>query len=149
MINEVGFLPIYVYDKPNVTFSEIRDMVVKEVKDGIVFIDYLQLLSYDDYDGYHNPDSLITNKIILKELKDLAKDAGVPIVVLSDLWKGFEESKNKRPDLEDFGISYNAVIKNADTVTLIYRDDYCVHQNGADIAELLIWKKTVIRKLPR
>ena len=138
----VGFFPVYVFDKPNITMTEIKKMVSAEVKDGIVFIDYLQLLSSDSEGGCNDRGSLATNLIVLKELKALAKAAGAPIVVLSEVSRELELRKNKRPNLKDFGVSYKAVIKYADTVTFIYRDGYYDRQSSSDIAELLIWKKS-------
>ena len=138
---ETGILPAYVFDKPNITLTEIKRMVSAEVKDGIVFIYYLQLISPDSEDGCNDRDTLTRNLIILKELKALAKAADVPIVVLSEICR-VESRENKRPNLKDFRVSYKAVIKYADTVTFIYRDGYYDSQNRSDTAELLIWKKS-------
>ncbi len=137
---ETDILPAYVFDKPNTSLTEIKEMVSAEVKDGIVFIDYLQLILLDIEDGCNDRGSLETNLIVLKELKALAKATGVAIVVLSQIMR-VESRMNKRPNLNDFGVSYKAVIKYADTVTFIYRDGYYDSQNRSDTAELLIWKK--------
>lgn len=62
--------------------------------------------------------------------------------MLSEVARELELRKNKRPNLKDFGVSYKAVIKYADTVTFIYRDGYYDRQSSSDTAELLIWKKS-------
>ena len=131
---ETDILPAYVFDKPNTSLTEIKEMVSAEVKDGIVFIDYLQLILLDIEDGCNDRGSLETNLIVLKELKALAKATGVAIVVLSQIMR-VESRMNKRPNLNDFGVSYKAVIKYADTVTFIYRDGYYDSQNRSDTAE--------------
>lgn len=83
----------------------------------LIVIDYLQLMA-DGGDNRNNEISAITRK-----LKIMAKELGVPVILLSQLSREVEKRSDKRPlmsDLRDSG----AIEQDADTIIMLYRDDY-------------------------
>lgn len=104
------------------SIHKIEDVCRKlKVEDniGLVVIDYLQLIKTDKQ-GLTTEQQI---EDICKRLKKLAEELNIPIVALSQLSKSLEEREDKRPVLGDFKIS-SSIVKYADTVIFIYRDEY-------------------------
>lgn len=100
----------------------------------LVVIDYLQLIPGSG-ENRHQELSAIT-----KALKAMAKDLGVPVIVLSQLSRKVEERSDKRPMLSDLRES-GAIEEDADVVIMMYRDDYYHRESAfAGMAEVLIRK---------
>ena len=100
-INILSGLKIYLDDTPNISVREIKSKLERlksKSKDiGLVVIDYLQLLSdVDNKDSRVNELSKIT-----RNLKILAREINVPVLVLSQLSRNVESRINKRPILSD------------------------------------------------
>lgn len=96
--------------------SEIHLLVNEGCR--IVYIDYLQLI---DSDG-ENMD-VRTGKIT-RALKLLAKECGIPIILLSQLSRAVEaRGGDKRPQLSDLRNSGN-IEQDADGVFFLYRPEY-------------------------
>lgn len=100
-ITSLSDLNLYLDDKSDISISDIR-IKLNNLKSrfgniGLVIIDYLQLIS--------DPQSKDTRvqelSRITRNLKILAKEFDVPIVVLSQLSRSVESRTNKRPLLSD------------------------------------------------
>jgi len=94
-------LPIYIDDNPNLTISDIRSKLRKifleKKKNGLVIIDYLQLMKLNN-----NMENRVQEiSYITRNLKILAKEFEIPILVLSQLSRSVESRLNKRPMLSD------------------------------------------------
>jgi replicative DNA helicase len=93
--------PIFIDDNPNVTISDIRakskTIFTTEKKTGIIIIDYLQLMKMNL--KYENRAQEISH--ITRNLKILAKELQIPIILLSQLSRNVESRVNKRPMLSD------------------------------------------------
>lgn len=94
-------LPIFIDDNPNLTLSDIRlklrKVFIEKKKNGLVIIDYLQLMKLSDK---------MENRVqeisyLTRNLKILAKEFEIPILVLSQLSRSVESRLNKRPMLSD------------------------------------------------
>jgi replicative DNA helicase len=94
-------LPIFIDDNPNLTLVEIRSKIRTIFKDknteGLVIIDYLQLMKVN---------TKLENRVqeisyITRNLKILAKEFEIPILLLSQLSRSLESRVNKRPMLSD------------------------------------------------
>lgn len=136
--DEVNNYSMYLDDASCPSVREIRSRVFKlrrsAGKIDMVIIDYLQLL---DADGDTRNESLSK---ITRQLKILAKDAGVPIVLLSQLNRSLEQRPNKRPILSDLRDS-GAIEQDADLVCFVYRDEvYNSDSQDRGTAELLLSK---------
>ena len=107
------------------TITEIRGAIRKYIHDHpdekpLVIIDYLQLIS----------PSLIRKDRrdleigeITRELKLLAIDLDIPIVLLSQLSRGVDARQDKRPMMSDLRESGN-IEQDADVIAFLYREDY-------------------------
>lgn len=143
-IEELDKYPVYVCE--NVLDSNnISEIIESEAKDGIVFIDYLQLMD-TGLESYNNR-AIITGvrpkysrqNEIADGFKNLVKKCNIPIIVLSQLTRSVERRSNKRPTLED--IRYNKhIAESADTVIFIYRKAYYSYEEKSKEAELIVAK---------
>lgn len=123
-ISGLSNLSFYIDDTPNISISEILFKIkrLNQEKDhpvGLLFIDYLQLL--EDLDKNNNRVQEVSK--ITRNLKKLARELNVPIIVMSQLSRNVETRTNKRPMLSDLRES-GSIEQDADVVMMLYRDDY-------------------------
>lgn len=112
-----------VYDKIT-NINEIKANIraaVRKKPDGkhLFIIDYLQLMTTT---GKFERRDLEVGAMT-RELKQLARELDVPIILLSQLSRGVEQRQNKRPMMSDLRESGN-IEQDADVVGFLYRDDY-------------------------
>ena len=136
-------LPVTIYshtqnDLPRIA-SVARRMRARspEGKLGGVFIDYLQLLDYDN--AFEN----IELGKITKALKRLATELECPVFIASQLNRGVEARQDKRPMASDLRGS-GAIEQDSSLILMLYRDD--MYSNGKDtpftnVAEISIAKQ--------
>jgi replicative DNA helicase len=100
-MQNMSSLPIFIDDNANITVTEIRSKLRKifteKNKNGLIIIDYLQLMKSN---------LKLENRVqeisyITRNLKILAKEFEIPILVLSQLSRNVESRINKRPMLSD------------------------------------------------
>lgn len=60
---------------------------------------------------------------ITRDLKKLAKDLGIPILVLAQLTSKIDRRQDKRPKLDDFN-DKGSIEQDADVVMFLHRDDF-------------------------
>jgi len=113
-------LPLLVDDRSGINVRQIRSKVERlqtRQPVNLVVIDYLQLLS-----STSNASKNETNRIgeISRELKLMAKDCRVPVVVLSQLNREIEKRQNGKPQLSDLRDS-GCIEQDADMVVFIHR----------------------------
>lgn len=104
----------------------------------LLLIDYLQLIETGK-GGSENRQQEVSQ--LSRQLKKLAMELQIPVVVLSQLSRAVEARPNKRPVLSDLRES-GAIEQDADTVMFIYRDEYYnpnTDQQG--IAEVIVSKQ--------
>jgi len=94
-------LPIFIDDNPIINLSEIRSKIKKILgknkTSGIIIIDYLQLMRISlKLENRAQEISYIT-----RNLKILARELEIPILLLSQLSRNVESRVNKRPLLSD------------------------------------------------
>lgn len=124
----VNNLPIFISDRGGSTVEsvrmETRRLNRKIAPDGrkidLIVIDYLQLMHMGKF---YKGNRVQEISDMTSSLKRLAKEMGIPIVVLSQLNRGLEQRENKRPMLSDLRDS-GAIEQDADTVIFVYRDHY-------------------------
>lgn len=115
---------LYIDDTPNISIMEIlkksKNLLLK-YHIGMIVIDYLQLVQF-------NKDKLLSRDEevveILHELKKLAKELNIPIIITSQLSKNLEKRENKRPLITDFANSKNGICLYCDNIVFLYRDSY-------------------------
>jgi replicative DNA helicase len=96
---------------------------------GLVVIDHLQFIQPPP--RLEGPAAIAA---ITRDLKAMAKDLGVPIILVSHLNRDIGHRENKRPMLSDlFGSS--AIEKDADAVLFVHRDHYWLARQGPPMPE--------------
>lgn len=98
--------------------AKLRSMRRAGQPAAVCLIDYLQLMSSPKKTESRQQEV----SSISRDLKLLAKDMGLPIVVAAQLNRGPEQRSNKRPALSDLRES-GAVEQDSDVVILLHRED--------------------------
>ena len=100
-MNYISQLPIFIDDNSNITLTQIRSKIKKifneKTKKGFIIIDYLQLMKLN----FKLENRVQEISHITRNLKIMAKEFQMPIIVLSQLSRGVESRVNKRPMLSD------------------------------------------------
>lgn len=90
-------------------------------------IDQLVLIGAHDEDGRFIQDDRKRMNVVSREIKRLAAEMGLAVIALAHLSRNVEARQNKRPILSDLKESGN-LEQDADTVTLLYREEYYLQQ---------------------
>lgn len=120
------------YINPNIISERLEE--AGEVD--IIFVDYLQLLSSESTTGASR---VIEVARITRDLRGIAKERGVPIVVVSQLSRANESRMDKRPILSDLRES-GSIEQDADKVIFLYRPGYYSEKEDPNECELIIAK---------
>ncbi len=110
---------MYFDDNPSITVGEMKAKI-RRLKDvDLVIVDYLQLM---------NASGRIDNRVqeissITRNMKIMAKELNVPVLMLSQLARDSEKRTNHRPVLSDLRDS-GSIEQDADIVLFLYREDY-------------------------
>ena len=139
-------LPIYINDQAAITTREITAMVDRHLSQSnhkldILLVDYLQLLSSPESSRAAKQSEATRIGEISRGFKLLAKDHGLPVVVLSQLNREVEHRQSGRPQLSDLRDS-GAIEQDADMVMFIHRKMQPSQEGAEDdkFAELIIGK---------
>lgn len=142
LMNSAGFterLPIHIDDTPSLNMRQIKARCVnlqRKGKCGIVFIDYLGLV---DMETGSSNQYLREQKVAIasRQAKLLAKELGIPVVLLSQLNRGVEsrissakgDASDLCPGLADLRES-GAIEQDADVVLMLHRPEYYDREKG-------------------
>ncbi|HJV48914.1 MAG TPA: replicative DNA helicase [Geothrix sp.] len=144
--DELAQMPLFICDLASITVPQIRNMVVKQGSQSnrrveFVIIDYLQLLSSPEGSRGAKQNEAVRIGEISRGLKLMAKDFGIPVVVLSQLNREVEHRTGGRPQLSDLRDS-GAIEQDADMVAFIHRKMVASADGDADLssAELIVAK---------
>ncbi len=115
---------LHVDTTPNLTAGDIaaraRNLKRKVGRLDLIVIDYLQIMNLAMRQRESKTDAVGRTTTALKRL---AKELGIPIIILSQLSRECERRDNKRPILSDLRDS-GAIEQDADVVIFVYRDEY-------------------------
>lgn len=128
---------LFIADRAGATVGRIRSLARRhKMRYGldILMVDYLQLM---EGEGGNRTEEVSG---ISRGCKLLARELGIPVVLLSQLSRKCEERPNKRPipsDLRESG----AIEQDADVILFVYRDEvYNENSECKGIAEIIIGK---------
>ena len=130
--SKISKMDIWVDDSSDLTPTLLRsrlNQIVQKTKISLVIIDYIQLM-YAGVKVFENRQQEIT--FISRQVKGIAKDFGVPILVVSQLSRGPEARMDKRPTLSDLRES-GSLEQDSNIVLLLYRDDYYSGGNSNEL----------------
>jgi replicative DNA helicase len=125
-------LPIYIDDNPVVSMRYVKTHARKmrrQGRCGMIMLDYLQLSDVSSDRRNRNREQEVAEAS--RQAKIIAKDLGVPFVLLSQLSRECEKRADKMPILSDLRDS-GAIEQDADIVVFIHRPEYY----GADFYKI-------------
>ncbi len=142
----VGTFPfgrLFVDDEPGITPMQLRAkcrrLITEHKRLDLVVVDYLGLMNPST--KVRNQSTVQTIGDITKELKAVAKDLDVPILVLSQLSRAPEGRNPPKPILSDLRDSGH-IEQDADVVLFIYREEYYDKTDeNAGLAEIIVAKQ--------
>lgn len=119
--------------------SKLRRLKSRAGSLGLVVIDYLQLMAPSPEHRHENKTNQVAG--ISRALKIMAREFGVPFLVLSQLSRHVERAAEKRPTMSDLRDS-GALEQDADVVLLLHRPEvYDDKPELAGVAEVVIGKQ--------
>jgi replicative DNA helicase len=123
--DELVQMPLFICDRASITVPQIQNMILKQGSQSnrkveFVIVDYLQLLSSPEGSRGAKQNEAVRIGEISRGLKLMAKDFGIPVVVLSQLNREVEHRTGGRPQLSDLRDS-GAIEQDADMVAFIHR----------------------------
>lgn len=141
LMPRVSAAPMHIDAEPNQTLARIRARcrTLQQTSGlGLVVIDYLQLLQSGSSRRSENRQQEVSD--MSRNIKLLAKELRVPVVVLSQLNRGPEQRTDKKPMMSDLRES-GSIEQDADIVILLHREDaYDKASPRAGEADLIVAK---------
>jgi len=113
--------PLFIDDTPGLSILQLRARARRlwqQYGVKLFVVDYLQLLNSTARRSQENRQQEIAD--ISSGIKALAKELGVPVIVLSQLNRELERDKSRKPRLSDLRES-GAIEQDADVVGLLYK----------------------------
>lgn len=115
---EVRNLPIVIKDDPMQTVESIRAEALKQEqtdKVDFIIVDYIQLISTGRRGSRQEEVASIS-----RELKILAKQLDVPVMIVAQLLRGSKDDEDRLPSMEDIRES-GAIANDSDVAVIIHR----------------------------
>jgi len=112
--------PIFLDATPAISLTEIKAKARRIVRDEgvrLISIDYLQLIR-----GPRSENRQIEVTIVSQSLKAMARELGIPVLVLSQLSRGLEKREDTTPRLSDLRES-GSIEQDADIVIFLHRPE--------------------------
>ncbi|MBQ4082004.1 MAG: replicative DNA helicase [Clostridia bacterium] len=122
---KLGHSNIYIDDTAAISVSQIKAKLRRKKVDA-VFIDYLQLMQSPKEGKGGSENRVQEIGKISRDLKIMAKELQIPVIVCSQLNRGSVSStgaKSHRPQMSDLRDS-GSIEQDADVILLLYRPDY-------------------------
>lgn len=147
-------LPMGIEDCAGMTVGGIRTSVRRRLRKlrrtfgeqlelGLVVVDYLQLVVPPRLPGRNRENEVAA---VSAGFRQLAKQLGCPVLVLSQLNRSLESRPNKRPVMSDLRES-GAIEQDAYAIMFLYRDSYYwdegrkgQERNNPDVCEVIVAK---------
>jgi replicative DNA helicase len=119
--SEIATAPLYIDDTSGLSILQLRARgrrLWQQHQIQLIVIDYLQLMHSDTRRAKDNRQQEVAE--ISCGVKALAKELGVPIIILSQLNREIEKDKARKPKLSDLRES-GSIEQDADLVGLLYK----------------------------
>ena len=128
---------IYIDDTTDVSITAMKAKLRRIKNLGLVVVDYLQLMESEK----KRKDGSRVNEIadISRGLKILAKELNVPVITCSQLSRGTEKEKERKPMLSDLRDS-GSIEQDADMVIFLSRDYYGNDPDKANLVDVIVAK---------
>lgn len=137
-VSQLSAANLVIDDGAGLTITEIKTKARKIRRErGLkyIIIDYLGKVRGER--GQSRYDVVSEN---VRELKNMAKELNIPVIVLCQLSRGVEQRQDKRPIMSDLRES-GEIEQEADIIMFLYRDDYYIkNSDKKNITEIIIAK---------
>lgn len=129
-------LPLYIDDTASMTVQQMKAKLRRVKNLGLVIIDYLQLMDSSS----KSDNRVVVISEITRQIKVMAKELNVPVILLSQLSRAVENRTDKRPMLSDLRES-GSIEQDADIVLFLYNESYYSREKTPrSIAECIVAK---------
>ncbi|MBQ8922370.1 MAG: replicative DNA helicase [Oscillospiraceae bacterium] len=130
-------MSIYLSESTGITVSQMKAQLRRIKNLGMVVIDYLQLMDAP----LKSDNRVLVISDITRNLKLMAKELNVPVLLLSQLNRGVESRTDKRPMMSDLRES-GSIEQDADIIMFLYNDYYYNREKSAapNITECIVAK---------
>jgi replicative DNA helicase len=121
---EFQTLPLFIDETTALSIEQLASRAHRLKREkglDLLVIDNLELLRIAVRTNFG--DTRISSLQITRELKKLAKDLDIPVLVLAQLPSKIDKRQDKRPRLDDFS-DKGAIEQDADVVIFLHRDDF-------------------------
>lgn len=130
-VSRMAEADVRICDKAGLTFSRICSIARFQHRAkplDLIVVDYLSMIASDPADKFQNRNQELG--AYTRGFKRLAKELGVPVVVLAQLNRSIETRVDKKPQMSDLRDS-GEIEQDADVIILAHRDMDAEHgQNG-------------------
>lgn len=127
---------IYLDDTAGITVAEMKAKLRRLKNLSLVVIDYLQLMS----SGKRTENRVQEISQMTRNLKIMAKELNVPVILLSQLSRAAEQRQGHRPMLSDLRDS-GSIEQDADIVLFLYRESYYEEEvENKNLAQVIVAK---------
>jgi replicative DNA helicase len=130
---------LYLSDRASMSMNRMRAAARRQKRRhglDLMVIDYLQLIESDS--RTFSREQEVSH--MTRTAKLMARELGIPVILLSQLSRECEKRPNKRPMCSDLRES-GAIEQDADIILFVYRDEvYHEHSEAKGIAEIIIGK---------
>ena len=137
--------PMYIDDTPALSINEFRSKIRRLISTHhikIAIVDYLQLMTAGGTPQSREQEV----STISRSLKAIAKEAGIPIIALSQLSRNVvQRGGNMRPQLSDLRES-GAIEQDADMVIFIHRPEYYGLKVDEEVNSLIGLAEIIVAK---
>lgn len=130
-------MTIYLSEASGITVQQMKAQLRHLKNLGMVVIDYLQLMDAP----LKTDNRVLVISDITRNLKLMAKELNIPVLLLSQLNRGVESRTDKRPMMSDLRES-GSIEQDADIIMFLYNDNYYKRDKaeGANITECIVAK---------
>lgn len=137
--NEINHMPLWIDDRTGLTVQDVGNRALGAIDEshargaalGLIVVDYLQKIAVPENDRRKGRYEQVAD--IAKGLKQLARDAGLPVVALAQLRRLVKSEAPRKPTMDDLRESGD-IEQEADAIAL-------VHAPGEErVRELLLEK---------
>ena len=125
-----------IVDKTNLSIEDIETKI-QEIKPDIVFIDYIQMV-----EAPKAPNITEAINLVIKEIKRIAVENNVIVVLLSQLSRAVEARFDKHPLLSDLR-NGSLLEEISDIILFIYRESYYEFEKEEPRNEIIIAKNNL------
>ena len=127
---------LYINDKISVTLDDLENGI-KISKPDVVFIDYIQMI-----EAPKAPNLTEATNLAIKEVKRIAVENNVIVVMLSQLSRAVEARTDKHPLLSDLR-NGSLLEELSDVILFIYREEYYSNETEFSSNEIIVAKNTM------